>query len=184
MTKTIFVPAYRNLVVVELRRARRNAGLTQTDVGRRIGKSRQFVHLYESCQSRLDVAQLCAIARICGVRAHVLVRRLEQELSEEDASSYVSELADADPHGFLCIRRLWPPRFDRRGVRPIPVDGRVYVAMIVLGRLRRRHVLGRSFPGRLPVDSCLAQISIPTRNRGPTKAPIRVSPRISPVDFR
>jgi transcriptional regulator with XRE-family HTH domain len=86
--KTIYVPAYRKLVQ-DLRSARRDAGLSQTEVGRRIGKSRQFIHLYETAQSRMDVVQVCQIARLYGLKAHVLVRRLEEELSEEDDSSYV-----------------------------------------------------------------------------------------------
>ena len=79
MQKTIFVPAYRKLVQ-ELRRARRNAGLTQEEVGRRMGRSRQFIHGWETYESRMDAVQICRFARVCGVKAHILVRLMEQEL--------------------------------------------------------------------------------------------------------
>jgi transcriptional regulator with XRE-family HTH domain len=106
MNKTIYVPAYRRLVG-ELRQARRRAGLTQTDAGRKLGKSRQWIHLVESCQVRLDVVQVCCIARICGVRAHELVRQMEAELPEEGDSSYVSDLGGVGLHVFLSVRHLW-----------------------------------------------------------------------------
>ncbi len=91
MQKTIFVPAYRKLVQ-ELRRARRNAGLTQEEVGRRMGRSRQFIHGWETYESRMDAVQICRFARVCGVKAHILVRLMEEELSEEDDSFYLSDV--------------------------------------------------------------------------------------------
>jgi hypothetical protein len=39
----------------------------------------------------MDVVQLCVIAHLYGLKAHVLVRRMEEELSEEDDSFYLSE---------------------------------------------------------------------------------------------
>jgi transcriptional regulator with XRE-family HTH domain len=91
MQKTIFVPAYRKLVQ-ELRRARRNAGITQEEVGRRMGRSRQFIHGWETYESRMDAVQICRFARVCGVKAHILVRLMEEELSEEDDSFYLSDV--------------------------------------------------------------------------------------------
>jgi hypothetical protein len=40
----------------------------------------------------MDAVQICRFARVCGVKAHVLVRRMEQELSEEDDSFYLSDV--------------------------------------------------------------------------------------------
>lgn len=90
--KTIYDPAYRRMVE-ELRQARRRAGISQSDLARRIGsgRSRQFVHLYESGQSRLDVVQICRVCRLLGLKAHVLVRRMEEELPEEGDSFYLLE---------------------------------------------------------------------------------------------
>lgn len=75
--KTIHEPAYRGLVV-ELRRARERRGLTQAEVGRLLDHGRNWVHKVETCEIRLDVLQLLRFCRVCGLKAHDLVRRLEE----------------------------------------------------------------------------------------------------------
>ena len=88
MTKAIYDPGYRKLVK-ELRQARRRAGLTQSAAGQRIGCSRQSVHKHETCEVRIDVAQLVRICRVYGLHAHHLVRRMEEETPEEGVSFYL-----------------------------------------------------------------------------------------------
>ena len=90
MKKTIYEPAYRNLVG-KLRQARRRAGLTQAEAGDKLGRSRQWINTTEAGQLRLDVLQVVRLCRVYGLKAHELVRRMEEELSEEDPSSYVSK---------------------------------------------------------------------------------------------
>jgi len=47
-----------------LRRARKDAGLTQVEVGRRLGRTQSFVTKAERGERRLDVAELRAFSRI------------------------------------------------------------------------------------------------------------------------
>ena len=84
MMKTIYSPAYRRLVA-QLCRHRAGKGLRQEDVARRLGFTRHWISKVESCQLRLDVVQLVRICRVYNVSAWPLARRLEKELSEEDA---------------------------------------------------------------------------------------------------
>ena len=50
-----------------LRQARENAGLSQGEVGRRLGKPQSFVSKCESGERRVDVIELKAFARVYGV---------------------------------------------------------------------------------------------------------------------
>jgi transcriptional regulator with XRE-family HTH domain len=75
--KSIHEPAYRRLVA-ELRRAREREGLTQTEVGRLVGRGRNWVHKVETCEIRLDVLQFVRLCRACGLKAYELVRGLEE----------------------------------------------------------------------------------------------------------
>lgn len=47
-----------------LRQARRDAGLTQVEVARRLGRTQSFVTKAERGERRLDVVELRALARI------------------------------------------------------------------------------------------------------------------------
>ena len=51
-----------------LRAARREAGLTQVAVARRLGKPQSFVSKCESGERRVDVVELDAFARVYGRR--------------------------------------------------------------------------------------------------------------------
>lgn len=46
-----------------LRRARKEAGLTQTTVAKRLGRPQSYVSKYESCERRLDVIEFLEITR-------------------------------------------------------------------------------------------------------------------------
>jgi transcriptional regulator with XRE-family HTH domain len=50
----------------ELMAARRVAGLTQTDVAKRLGQPQSFVAKYEGGERRVDVIEFVAIARALG----------------------------------------------------------------------------------------------------------------------
>lgn len=104
MTKTIFVPAYRALMS-ELRQARQRVGLTQAAAGRKVGRNRQFIIKIETCEVRTDVVQLCKLAKIYGLKAHELVHRIEEELSDEDGSFYVSTMRQQ-----ITLYSLWIAR--------------------------------------------------------------------------
>lgn len=51
-----------------LRQARKDAGLTQVEVARRLGRSQSFVTKAETGERRLDVTELRAFARLYGKR--------------------------------------------------------------------------------------------------------------------
>ncbi len=65
-----------------LRRVRREAGLTQVDLARRIGEEQSFVSKFERGERRLDILELRHICRALGVTVDEFARRLERELTE------------------------------------------------------------------------------------------------------
>lgn len=77
MMKTIYEDAYKKLVA-DLKKGRKKSCLTQADTARLLGFSRQWVHKVESCAIRLDVFQLARLCHIFGLKAHDLVRRMEE----------------------------------------------------------------------------------------------------------
>ena len=83
MPKSVFTGAHQHLVAV-LVEARREAGLTQTELAERIGKDQKFISLIERSQRRVDVIEVCALARALGADPAVmygeLVRRLPPKL--------------------------------------------------------------------------------------------------------
>ena len=76
--KSIHKPEYQRLVS-ELKAARVKTGLTQADVAGLLGRSRQWVHKVETFEIRLDVCQLLRFCHLYGLKAHELVRRLEED---------------------------------------------------------------------------------------------------------
>jgi transcriptional regulator with XRE-family HTH domain len=65
LSKTVFTGAHRHLVDV-LRKARKAAGLNQTQVADKVGKDQTFVSLIERSQRRVDVLEFVALARAMG----------------------------------------------------------------------------------------------------------------------
>lgn len=53
---------YKALIMVLLT-ARKEAGLTQSEFARRLGRRQQFVSLYETGERRLDVVEFCDVAK-------------------------------------------------------------------------------------------------------------------------
>lgn len=62
MPKTIFTGAHGQLVEL-LVRARRKAGLTQTQLAELIGKDQKFISLIERGQRRVDVLEFYVLAK-------------------------------------------------------------------------------------------------------------------------
>jgi ribosome-binding protein aMBF1 (putative translation factor) len=61
-----------------LRKARVQAGLTQTDLASRLGVPQSFVSKYESGERRLDVLELRLVCQAVGVSLQEFVRQLEK----------------------------------------------------------------------------------------------------------
>lgn len=58
--------------------ARRDAGLTQTDLANRLGQRQTFVSHYEIGRRRLDVAEVIVICRVIGVAPVELLKRAKR----------------------------------------------------------------------------------------------------------
>lgn len=63
MDKTIYTESYARLIG-KLKQARKQAGLKQKDVARKLDRTQSYVSKIESGQSRLDIIQLKEIARV------------------------------------------------------------------------------------------------------------------------
>ena len=73
MRKTIFSDEHMR-IVRRLRQLRLAAGLTQTDVAKRMRKPQSFVARMESGQRRIDVIELSYVAEIYGCTLADIVR--------------------------------------------------------------------------------------------------------------
>lgn len=73
-------PTFQQLV----RSVRLEAGLTQTELSKMLGKPQSYVSKYESGERRLDIIELADVCSKCGVSLHDFVQRLEQQLAREN----------------------------------------------------------------------------------------------------
>jgi len=71
---------YHKLLIALLREIRVEAGLTQGELGARIGKDQTFVSKYESGVRRLDVLELREVCQALDLTLGEFVRRLEKAL--------------------------------------------------------------------------------------------------------
>jgi len=72
------------LRIIELLvQARKDAGITQAELGRRIGQRQTFVSKFELGERRLDIAEFLAVGRAIGTDPFAIVRAVEAE--EDDA---------------------------------------------------------------------------------------------------
>lgn len=62
-SKSIYSEEYKHLVDL-LKKAREDTGLTQNEVGARLGVSQSFISKIESGQYRIDIVQLLRFARL------------------------------------------------------------------------------------------------------------------------
>lgn len=65
MPKSVFTDAYR-LLLETMVAARKEAGVTQVELGERLGRRQTFVSLIERGERRLDVIEFYAVARALG----------------------------------------------------------------------------------------------------------------------
>ena len=72
MARGIHESRYKQLIEA-LAEARRNAGVTQTELAAKLGRRQQFVSKYESGERRLDVVEFTDICRSLGLDAAGLV---------------------------------------------------------------------------------------------------------------
>jgi hypothetical protein len=72
-----FTPVYRRFLAV-LKQARLNAGLTQVDVAKRIGRPQSFVSNFESGERRIDVAEFLFLCRVYNVDPRSLIESIQR----------------------------------------------------------------------------------------------------------
>lgn len=82
MPKSVFTDAYASAIEI-LVRARRNAGVSQVELARRLGKPQQFVSRVERSERRVDVVEFCAMARALGVDPRTLFDELVGVLPDD-----------------------------------------------------------------------------------------------------
>lgn len=66
-------------IIELLVRARKDAGLTQADLGKRLGQRQTFVSKFELGERRLDVAEFIAVCRALEVDPHSLLDKADIE---------------------------------------------------------------------------------------------------------
>lgn len=54
--------------------ARKDAGITQAELGKRIGQRQTFVSKFELGERRLDVAEFIIVSRAIGADPHEIIR--------------------------------------------------------------------------------------------------------------
>jgi transcriptional regulator with XRE-family HTH domain len=71
-----------NSLLALLRQVRREAGLRQVDVARKLGQPQPFVSKYESGERRLDILELRALCQALGISTSEFCDRLEALIDE------------------------------------------------------------------------------------------------------
>ncbi|OGS01260.1 MAG: transcriptional regulator [Elusimicrobia bacterium RIFCSPLOWO2_12_FULL_59_9] len=71
--KSTRTPRYQKLLK-RLKAVRRDNGITQEELARRLGKPQSFVSKYENGERRLDVAEYLEIASALGINVDPLLR--------------------------------------------------------------------------------------------------------------
>lgn len=75
MTKSVFSARYSQFLVV-MTQARRDAGLTQSQLANRLGKPQSYISKAERGERRIDVIELIEIAEALGRRPIDLISEL------------------------------------------------------------------------------------------------------------
>jgi transcriptional regulator with XRE-family HTH domain len=75
MTKSVFTGRYARFLEL-LRKAREEAGLTQIEVARKLGRPQSFVSKCESGERRVDVVELIDFCRVYGKPVTHIVKEL------------------------------------------------------------------------------------------------------------
>ncbi len=77
MEKSLFTPDHERLCDL-LRQVRRDAGLKQDQVAKRLKRPQSFVSKYESGERRLDLVELRRVCQAIGIPLIDFVRRFDK----------------------------------------------------------------------------------------------------------
>lgn len=75
----------RAVLTTLLREIRQQAGLTQADLAKRLGKPQPYVSRYETGERRLDVLEFRRVCQACGVSSVEIMQRLDRLLKRTEA---------------------------------------------------------------------------------------------------
>lgn len=75
MTKSVFSDRYALFLAVIVQ-ARKEAGLTQSELASRLGKPQSYISKAERGERRIDVVEFIDLARVLGKEPSELVKRL------------------------------------------------------------------------------------------------------------
>ena len=65
---------YKELIKI-LVEARKSKGVTQVELGKRIGKRQTFVSKFELCERRLDILEFVIICKAIGVSPNTIIKK-------------------------------------------------------------------------------------------------------------
>ena len=82
MPKSVFTSAYASFLKV-LIAARKRAGLSQEELGKKIGRKQTFISIIERGDRRLDLIEFCVLARAIGMEPTDLLAEIVAELPAE-----------------------------------------------------------------------------------------------------
>jgi transcriptional regulator with XRE-family HTH domain len=82
LTKSLFSPGYTRFLAL-LKQARLDAGLTQSETARRLGKPQSFISKCESGERRVDVLEFLEFCRVFGANPEKILRDLEHPPKEK-----------------------------------------------------------------------------------------------------
>lgn len=80
MEKSIYSKEY-SLFLEQLRNAREEKGLTQTEVAERLGQTQSFVSKVERGERRIDIVELRAFCTALGIGFGSFISRIEKALN-------------------------------------------------------------------------------------------------------
>lgn len=75
MPRSVFSDGYQSMLEV-LIEARKEAGITQVELAKRLGKPQPFISYVERGERRVDLIEFCAIAVAMGHKPEMLFRRV------------------------------------------------------------------------------------------------------------
>ena len=79
MPKSQFTDAYASFIKV-LIAARKHAGVSQVELGKRVGRDQPFISLVENGVRRVDIIEFCALARGIGRDPAELLAEIQTHL--------------------------------------------------------------------------------------------------------
>jgi Predicted transcriptional regulators len=82
MPKSQFSDGYKVFIKVMIA-ARKEAGLTQVELGQRIGRKQTHISIIETGVRRIDLIEFCALAKAMGYDPNTLFARVVAVLPEE-----------------------------------------------------------------------------------------------------